>query len=63
MSIEQRETLDAILRQAALPPDASVDDQRRVLREFLPAQPPPARHRRPGHRMFPVASRRRTNVD
>jgi hypothetical protein len=61
MSIEQRETLD--LRQAAFPPDASVNDQGRVLREFLPAQPPPARHRRPGHRMFPVASRRRTNVD
>jgi epsilon-lactone hydrolase len=42
MSIEQRETLDAILRQAAFLPDASVDDQRRVLREFLWAQPLPA---------------------
>ena len=42
MSIEQRETLDAILRQAAFPPDASVDDQRRVLRELLSAQPLPA---------------------
>ena len=42
MSIEQRETLDAILRQSAFPPDASVDDQRRALREFLSAQPLPA---------------------
>jgi monoterpene epsilon-lactone hydrolase len=42
MSIEQRETLDAILRQTAFPPDASVDDQRRALREFLSAQPLPA---------------------
>ena len=63
MSIEQRETLDAILRQAAFPPDASVDDQRRVLREFLPAQPPPARHRRSRAPDVPFASRRRTSVD
>jgi epsilon-lactone hydrolase len=42
MSFEQRQTLDAILRQSAFPPDASVDDQRRALREFLSAQPLPA---------------------
>ena len=42
MSIEQRENLDAILRQGAFPPEAGVDEQRRVLREFLSAQPLPA---------------------
>ena len=42
MSIEQRETLDAILRQGALPANADVDDQRRLLRELLSAQPLPA---------------------
>jgi epsilon-lactone hydrolase len=42
VSTEQRETLDTILRQGALPPDASVDEQRRLLRELLSAQPLPA---------------------
>ena len=32
MSIEQRETLDAILRQSAFPADSDVDEQRRLLR-------------------------------
>jgi monoterpene epsilon-lactone hydrolase len=39
VSIEQRETLDAILRQSAFPADADVDEQRRLLRELLSAQP------------------------
>ena len=42
MSIEQRETLDAILRQGAFPVDGDVNEQRRVLRELLSAQPLPA---------------------
>ncbi|HEY1567858.1 MAG TPA: alpha/beta hydrolase [Solirubrobacteraceae bacterium] len=42
MSTEQRETLDAILRQAAFPADADVNEQRRLLRELLSAQPLPA---------------------
>ena len=42
MSTEQRETLDAILRQSALPVGNSVDEQRRLLRELLSAQPLPA---------------------
>jgi epsilon-lactone hydrolase len=42
MSIEQRETLDAILRQAAIPADADVNEQRRLLGELLSAQPLPA---------------------
>ena len=41
MSIEQRETLDAILRQGSIPVDSDVDEQRRVLRELLSAQPLP----------------------
>jgi epsilon-lactone hydrolase len=41
VSIEQRETLDAILRQGAIPVDSDVDEQRRVLRELLSAQPLP----------------------
>src|SRR5437667_5477520 len=41
MSIEQRENLDAILRQGAFPADSDVDEQRRLLREFLSAQPLP----------------------
>jgi epsilon-lactone hydrolase len=39
VSNEQRETLDAILRQGALPPDAGVDEQRLLLRQLLSAQP------------------------
>ena len=42
MSIEQRETLDAILRQGAFPANSDVDEQRRLLRELLSAQPLPA---------------------
>src|SRR4051812_765654 len=42
VSTEQRETLEAILRQSAFPAGSSVDEQRRLLRELLSAQPLPA---------------------
>ena len=42
MSTEQRENLDAILRQSAFPVGSDVDEQRRALRELLSAQPLPA---------------------
>ena len=42
MSVEQRERLETILRQGAFPSNAGVDEQRRVLRELLSAQPVPA---------------------
>jgi acetyl esterase/lipase len=42
VSTEQRETLDAILRQSAFPVDSDVDEQRHLLRELLSAQPLPA---------------------
>jgi acetyl esterase/lipase len=42
VSIEQRETLDAIVRQSAFPADSDVDTQRRLLREAVSAQPLPA---------------------
>ena len=42
MSTEQKEALDAILRQSAFPADGDVDEQRRLLRELLSAQPLPA---------------------
>ena len=42
MSTEQQETLDAILRQATFADGGDVDEQRRVLRELLSAQPLPA---------------------
>jgi monoterpene epsilon-lactone hydrolase len=42
VSTEQRETLDAILRQSAFPADSDVSEQRRLLRELLSAQPLPA---------------------
>jgi epsilon-lactone hydrolase len=42
VSTEQRETLDAILRQSAFPAGSGVDEQRRLLRELLSAQPLPA---------------------
>jgi epsilon-lactone hydrolase len=42
MSTEQRETLDAILRQSAFPADSDVHEQRRLLKELLSAQPLPA---------------------
>jgi acetyl esterase/lipase len=42
VSTEQRENLDAILRQSAFPADNDVNEQRRALRELLSAQPLPA---------------------
>ena len=42
MSAEQREKLEAILRQSAFPPDIDVGEQRRQLRALLSAQPLPA---------------------
>jgi epsilon-lactone hydrolase len=42
VSAEQRQTLDAILRQSAFPANASVTEQRRLLGELLSAQPLPA---------------------
>jgi acetyl esterase/lipase len=42
VSTEQRETLDSILRQSAFPVDSDVNEQRRMLRELLSAQPLPA---------------------
>jgi epsilon-lactone hydrolase len=42
VSTQQRETLDAILRQSAFPVDSDVNEQRRLLRELIAAQPLPA---------------------
>jgi monoterpene epsilon-lactone hydrolase len=42
VSTEQRENLDAILRQSALPADLDVSELRRLLRELTSAQPLPA---------------------
>ena len=42
MSAQQRENLEAILRQSAFPPGSDVNEQRRQLRELLSAQPLPA---------------------
>jgi len=42
VSTEQQETLDAILRQSAFPAHSDVNEQRRLLRELLSAQPLPA---------------------
>jgi alpha/beta hydrolase fold len=42
MSTEQRENLDAILRQSSFPVDIDVNEQRRLLRELTSAQPLPA---------------------
>jgi epsilon-lactone hydrolase len=42
VSIEQRENLDAVLRQSAFPFGGDVGEQRRVLRELAAAQPLPA---------------------
>jgi acetyl esterase/lipase len=42
VSTEQRESLDAILRQSAFPAGSDVVEQRRLLRELLSAQPLPA---------------------
>jgi epsilon-lactone hydrolase len=42
VSTEQRENLDAILRQSAFPAGSDVNEQRRQLRDLLSAQPLPA---------------------
>ena len=42
MSTNQQETIDAILRQSAFPVGSSVDEQRRLFREAVSAQPLPA---------------------
>jgi acetyl esterase/lipase len=42
VSIEQRETLEAVLRQSAFSVDSDVNEQRRQLRELISAQPLPA---------------------
>jgi monoterpene epsilon-lactone hydrolase len=42
MSIEQREALEAVLRQSAFPADTDVSEQRRLLRELTAGQPLPA---------------------
>jgi acetyl esterase/lipase len=42
VSTEQRENLDAMLRQSAFPAGLDVNEQRRQLRELLSAQPLPA---------------------
>jgi epsilon-lactone hydrolase len=42
VSTEQRENLDAILRQSAFPFDSDVSEQRRLLKELASAQPLPA---------------------
>ena len=42
MSTEQRENLEAILRQQAFPVGSDVNTQRRLMRELTPAQPLPA---------------------
>jgi epsilon-lactone hydrolase len=42
VSAEQRENLEAVLRQSAFPVDIDVNEQRRLLRELTSAQPLPA---------------------
>jgi len=42
MSTEQQENLDAVLRQSAFPVGSDVNEQRRLLRELVSAQPLPA---------------------
>ena len=41
MSSEQREQVEALLRQAAFPVDSDVNEQRRMMREIVSAQPLP----------------------
>ena len=41
MSTQQKETVDAILRRSAIPPDTDVDEQRQLIREASSAQPLP----------------------
>src|SRR5216110_2334035 len=42
VSTEQRENLEAVLRQSAFPAGIDVNEQRRLLRELVSAQPLPA---------------------
>ena len=42
MSTEQKQNLDAILRQSAFPAGSDVGELRRLLAELIAAQPPPA---------------------
>jgi epsilon-lactone hydrolase len=42
VSTEQRENLEAVLRQSAFPVGSDVSEQRRLLRELSSAQPRPA---------------------
>ena len=42
MSTEQQETLDAIVRQSAMPAGSDVNEQRRLFQEAISAQPLPA---------------------
>ena len=42
MNTEQRENLEAVLRQSAFPVGSDVNEQRRLLRELTSAQPLPA---------------------
>ena len=42
MSAQQRETLDAILRQNSFPADSDINEQRRLLKELVAGQPLPA---------------------
>jgi acetyl esterase/lipase len=42
VSTEQRENLEAVLRQSAFPVGSDVNEQRRLLRELISAQPLPA---------------------
>jgi monoterpene epsilon-lactone hydrolase len=42
VSTEQREMVDAILRRSAFPADSDVNEQRRLLRDAISAQPLPA---------------------
>jgi acetyl esterase/lipase len=42
VSIEQRETLDAILRQSAFPAGSDVNEQRRLFKELVSTRPLPA---------------------
>jgi monoterpene epsilon-lactone hydrolase len=42
VSTEQREMIDAILRQSAFPLDSTVEEQRELLRQAISAQPLPA---------------------
>jgi epsilon-lactone hydrolase len=42
LSAEQRENLEAVLRQSAFPAGSDVNEQRRLLRQLLSAQPLPA---------------------